>query len=491
MSVANPHRDYQRYAYIWRRIRDTVEGRDALLRQARIFSRTRVRGSLYSESGMFEEYIQRLSNQNDVDYLNYCERASFFNASGRTVDALAGLIFAKPPYIQLPSPLDQYEGDITLSAMNLREFVQQVVFEELTTTRVGILVDYPQGVPPGLSRGDAERLNIRPFLRHYSAENILNWRVGAVNGAEVLTLVVLAEEVDVQSDEFTTEQTTRYRVLDLVDGIYRVRTMTDSDEVLTESFPTMNGAPMTFIPFAIVGGNKVRKPLLVDLVDTNIGHYRNSADYERGLHFTGLPTPYIAGVQLPEGVSLQIGSTSAWVFPDPSAKADFLEFSGTGLSELREAMRDKERRMAVLGARMLADEKRQAEALGTMEMRTAGERSILAAVAYDVSDAMRRALDWMAQWVGAAQDVQFDLNVDYGARRMEPQMLTALMGAVQSDLMPMSVFFDNLKRGEIVQPDMEFESYQAELETQTPPALNTPDAEPATLMGNLRQRLGL
>ena len=493
MSVSTPHPEYAEHQYAWKRCRDVVEGRDALLRQARIWSRTNVRGSLFAVNSLFEEYIPRLSNQSDREYLTYCERASWFGATGRTVDALSGLVMSKPPYIELPQPIEQYADDITLSACSLREFAQQVVVEEISTTRVGILVDYPQGVPPGLSRGDAERLNIRPFARMYKAENILNWRTGIINGQQMLTMVVLTEMIDVPTGEFSADSQLRYRVLDLTPEGYRVRVMMGDGEVFSESFPLMNGAPMAYIPFVIVGGNEVRKPLLLDLVDTNIAHYRNSADYEHGLHFTGLPTPYVAGVQLPDGVSLQIGSMSAWVFPDPAAKAEYLEFKGDGLKTLADAMLTKERRMAVLGARMLADEKRMAEASSTMEMRTAAERSLLAATAYDVSDALRRALNWMAEWVGVAPNCRFDLNVDFGAHRMEPQMLAQLVNAVQGDLMPMSVFIDNLRRGEIVRADVENEQYIAELEAEAPASFATVPtaAEPQSLVARLRQNLGL
>jgi hypothetical protein len=59
-----------------------------------------------------------------------------------------------------------------------------------------------------------------------------------------------------------------------------------------------------------------------------------SADYEHGCHFTGLPTPWIAGYQAadPEKPdTFYIGSTAAWTFGDPNAKCGYLEFSGGGL----------------------------------------------------------------------------------------------------------------------------------------------------------------
>ncbi len=470
MSVNNTHPEYALNSFKWRRCRDVIAGRDAIIQYGRVGFR--YTGTLFGPAFSPDIYLPRLANQSDAEYLAYQERAGFFNATGRTLDAFTGMIFAKDPQWKLPTAIERFADDITLNATNLREFSEQVVEQQIAIGRVGIMVDYPAEAPIGVSVAAAEAMNIRPFLRMYKGETILNWRTSVINGAVVLTMVVLQEDIDVNIDEFTTETRKQYRVLDITADGYRVRVMDDDDNVISETYPMMMGQRMNFIPFMILGANSceaaVQKPPLLDLVDTNLAHYRNSADYEHGLHFTGLPTPYVAGVQLAEGQTLSIGSMSAWVFPDPQAKADYLEFKGDGLETLRNAMKDKEHRMAVLGARMLADDRRSAEAFGTIELRTAGERSVLASISRAASDAMVRALNWMAMWVGAPPECEFSLNTDFGASRMQPQMLTALVGAYQSDTLPLSVLFDNLQRGEIIRPDMDFEDYEAQLEDEGP-----------------------
>jgi len=503
MSVNTTHKAYDANHYKWKRCRDVIEGRDAVIKQLKSSSAfksgAKYSGSLYSADNTSNEYLPRLLNQTDAEYIAYKERAGFFNATGRTLDAFTGMIFAKDPTWKLPTAIEAFADDITLSGTNLREFAEQVVEQQIAVGRVGIMVDYPSNTPTNLTVARAEALNVRPFLRWYSAESIINWRTSYINGAETLALVVLREVVDVQQNEFASEEVTKYRVLDLTEQGYRVRIMNEADELLEEVFPLQQGQPMRYIPFTVLGANSastdVQKPPLLDLVDTNLSHYRNSADYEHGLHFTGLPTPYVAGVQLAEGQTLSIGSMTAWVFPDPSAKAEYLEFKGDGLKTLQQALKDKEQRMAVLGARMLADDKRTAEAFGTLELRTAGERSILASISRSASDAIQRALNWMAQWVGAPQDAEFNLSVDFGAARMDPQMLSALMAAYQGDAMPLSVLFENLQRGELIKPQMEFDEYEAQLADAGPSFADAPapqaNPEEQSLMTNIRQRLGL
>lgn len=479
MSVTNTHRAYDASRWKWKRCRDVIAGRDAVIGASR--SRDRFAGGVFTPETTTDLYLPRLAGQTDADYYAYCERAAFFNASNRTLDALTGLIFAKDPLTKLPPAIEKFEDDITLGGANLREFAEQVVEQQMAVGRVGIMVDFPEGVKPGMTVAEVEALNIRPFLRWYLAENIINWRSTVINGRRVLTMVVLKEAVESLKDEFTVEDVTRYRVLTLDATGYRVRLFNDKGDVTSDIYPRRSGRALPYIPFTILGANScdpdVQKPPLLDLVDANLSHYRNSADYEHGLHFTGLPTPYVAGVALESGQELTLGSTKCLAFTDPNASAGFMEFQGAGLSNLADALSAKERRMAVLGARMLADDKRTAEAFGTIELKTAGERCALASVSRAASDGIRRALNWMAEWVGATPNVEFALNTDFGAARMEPQMLTALMGGYQSGAIPLPILFDNLKKGELVRPDMEFEQYQVLVNEEAPTLASTPAPE--------------
>jgi hypothetical protein len=499
MSVSNTHKQFDEARWKWKRCRDIIAGKDAMIQSGR--SRERYVGSLYDPVWTTDLYLPRLQNQTDGEYLSYADRAAFFNATSRTLDAMTGLIFAKDPTVYLPAGIERFADDITLTGTNLREFAEQVVEQQIAVGRVAILVDYPEGIPAGLSVAEVERLNIRPFLRSYKAENIINWRTTNIGGREVLTMVVLLENIERITEEFVSEEVVQYRVLSLSPEGYRVRVFNAEGDLASDIIPRRSGGPLSYIPITILGANscapEVQKPPLLDLVDCNIAHYRNSADYEHGLHFTGLPTPYVSGVQLAEGQSLSLGSTQAWVFPDPAASAGFMEFKGEGLNTIREAMKDKEHRMAVLGARMLADDKKTAEAFGTIELKTAGERSALASVARAASDGITRCLNWMAEWVNAPPEASFTLNTDFGAARMQPQMITSLVGGYQTGAIPLQVLFDNFQRGEIVAPDMDFEEYEAQLADEgpdlnmTPPA---PDMEPedaTSFVQGLRDRLGL
>lgn len=451
-------------------MRDAVSGRDAVLEHD-LAEFNRPVGTRLS-------YLPPLAGQSLDEYRAYQNRACWFGATDRTINGMAGLIFSKDPEVKMPAAIEQYKDDIDLVGTSLRDFAQRLCFEELTTCRVAVMVEFPSIDTNGMTRAQAELINARPYLTHWNAEQIVDWRVGSVpRQGTRLTFVKLKETVvEYEYDISPAKYVTQYRTLDLFDGKYRQRVWREAgkDEwvLAQEIYPSANGKTISYIPFHIVGGVDVRKPLLLDLADTNIAHYKFDADLANALHLSALPTVWVAGVQLESNQSLSIGSSTAWVFPDPQAKAEFLEFNGQGLEPLRNRLTDLEKQMSVLGARSLQGDKAANETATGAELRSAGERGTLAGVAADVSDTIRQCIDWMAAWAGGESGAQFSLNRDYGLHRMDPQMLAQLVAAYQSGAMPLSVLFSNLKRGDIVPADMDEQAYTAGLDEAAPSIAN-------------------
>jgi hypothetical protein len=322
-------------------------------------------------------------------------------------------------------------------------------------------------------------MGLRPTMQAYHAESIINWKSRRVRNRHVLSMVVLKESVMVADGEFAEKEKTQYRVLDLDESdTYRMRVfevVDGKDVLLSERVPVMNGKPLGFIPFAIVGTDGIDsdldEPPLIDLIDLNLSHYRTNADYEHGCHFTGLPTAVVSGYQPEkEGEKLYIGSQAAWVFPDPNAKATFLEFTGQGLTALKENLDRKEQQMAVLGARMLAAEKKQAETATTAAIHRTGENSILSSIAIAVSESLQWALGVFAQWAGQSGEIVYEINRDFLPAMMDAPTLTALMGAWQSGALSEGELFDLLQRADMIESTKTLEEHQAEVEISGPPA---------------------
>ena len=463
-TVDTLHPSYEALSDKWKRCRDTVAGQDAI-------------------HAAGELYLPRLKDQSQTDYDAYKTRAQYFNATWRTISALSGMIFRKPPVIDVAASIEPLLEDVTMSGVDFNILSQRATIEVLTSGRMGVLVDYPSQSVEGMSLADVAALNLRPTMNVYPAESIINWKTGRVGNKTMTTMVVLTEEADIDAEnEFQRKTETRYRVLDLVEGKYRVRIFRigdrkEDEQVGDDLFPLMNNATLDYIPFYFIGVDDTTpatdEPPLIDLVDLNLAHYRTCADYAHGLHFTGLPTAVVSGYT-PESAAdkLYIGSSTAWVFPDPQAKATFLEFSGQGLGALEKAIEKIENQMAILGARLLSSEKKSTETAQTAQIHRAGESSILSAIANTISIGLSAALVTFSEWAGVKGEASITLNTDFLPPEMSPQELTALLSGWQMGAPGLSDqgLFDILQKREVVMPDVTLEDEQERIASKPIPA---------------------
>jgi hypothetical protein len=471
MPVDSTHPDYDASLDWWQRCRDAVAGSDAI-------------------KAAGETYLPKLGGQDQKRYDSYKLRAVWYNATSRTLQAMLGCQFRKPPTVAWPDALTLHLKDITLTGLSLPLFAYLLEREVWTTGRYGVLVDYPD--PTTAAPGS------RPKWIGYPAERIRNWQTRRVGEATVLSLVVLAddrEDLD-PADPFVPVITPQLRVLRLdeadlyVVDLYRQVTATDASGQarttwqLAETFePTIRGARIAYIPyrfFAPSGAEPTpEKPPLLDLVDLNLAHYRNAADLEHGRHYCGLPTPWVAGFNIDEDQELVIGSQAAWVATDPAAHAGMLEFTGQGLGALEHALQEKEAKMAAIGARLIEEPKKDAETAETLRLRQSGEQSIVQTAGQVTGEGLTVCAAWHLAWLGVDPEAaSIALNADFAAIPLSAPELTALWQVYQSGGMSWETFYYQLQKGEIARPDITAEQERHLIDTQGPARPPRPEPEP-------------
>ncbi len=453
MPANTTHPDYDNNVAAWLRARDVIAGDDAI----------KAAGT---------RYLPRLDSQTDDEYDGYKSRASFFNATARTIEGFVGMLFRRSPSLKLPAPssgvgraLQTVTDDVDLSGTSLFAFCKGVVSEVLAVGRCGTLVDWQsEGTP-------------RAYAKRYDAESIINWQTGQVGGRHVLTMVALREwfESPDPDDGFKTVAVEQVRVLKLEHGkkmspryvveIWRKDTKKNSSKktggwVMVETrTPLRLGQPLTLIPFVFHGPRHSRPDVaklpMADIIFINLDHYRLDADYKHGLHFTALPTAWVSGF---EKADLRIGSNTAWVAEQVGAVAGFLEFKGQGLGTFENAQSRDERLMAVLGSRMLEATKMVGETAQAIELRQAGENSVLMSLALSVSDSMSQVLRWVYWWNSTEQTpdevgqetVLMEINTDFSPKGLTSFELTAIVESWQAGAISRETMFDLFRRGEVL-----------------------------------------
>lgn len=464
----------------WKKVRDVISGERAIRR-----------------GGV--TYLPRPSGMDDSEWNCYLERAHFFNATGRTADGLHGAVFEKKPVISdnPPEALKNLLEDVDRSGRGIDQFASDCVWDALPTNWGGIFVDYPEA-DEKTDRGTAEKLGLRAYAAWYTAESVINWRYENRGNKKVLTFIVLHEPYEQKkaSDEFSSEIKNRYRVLDFDEfGFYRVRVYDDagtSGLSIPESTttPKIGKEALDFIPFFPFPGNEPEKSMLLDLANENIGHYQKTADYENGLHLTGIPTPYAAGLSGPpvdsatgKELPIKLGGNSFLFIPDAAGKAAYLEFEGTGLAQLEKAIQNTEERMAILGARIISAEKKGVESADAARIHRAGENSVLAAFALNASEVLTNVIRLLARWEGiqGCEKITYKLNTEYDVEVMESQLFGALTSAHISNKIGRKVYFYNLKKNGRVPEDMDLDGFEEDIADST--ADHGPDGDDLNAVG--------
>lgn len=412
-------------------------------------------------------------------YADYLARAAFYNATGRTLRGLNGLVFRRWPELTVPAAIEYVAQDVDGAGVSIYQQSQAVLQGVLKTGRYGLLVDYPQ-TDGAASVADMQRNGIRATIAAYDARAIVNWRTEKVGGIHKLVLVVLHEcAEEVTEDGFGVDQVEQYRVLRLVDGIYtqEVWRLTENKAwaIVEGPFSPLNasGRRWSEIPFAFVGASNndsnIDEAPLYDLAEVNIAHYRNSAEYEDTTFMCGQVQPVVVGldehwVNLLKEQGLKIGSRT--LFPLPR-DADFKFVQAEPNPLPLEAMKHKEGQMVALGAQLITSTG-QARTATEADADNAQNTSVLAIAAGNVSEAYSKCLQWVAEFMGATGNALYTLSQDFAKYTLDAQLLTALVMAWQSGKLPEGDLWTQFRKYGLIDPEKTDEEIREELSTQDP-----------------------
>lgn len=382
----------------------------------------------------------------DSRYYAYNLRAVFYAVAFHTLKGFVGEIFITAPAVKVPPQLEGVVKDATGDGVSLTQLAKKATGYALSKGRAGLFVDFParntadtvaqngkQGSDEPTPVTVAEAGDLMPVFTVYDGMKIINWRVKKFGSKTKLCLVVLEEEYYTDTDEFGGTKRIRHRVLRLSDDERYSVQLYEEKKAGAVFWPTKgSGENFDYIPFMFIGSDtndaSVDYPPLYDLCDLNLAHYRNSADYEEAAFLCGQPTPVFSGlteawVDKYFGNGITLGSRAAVPLPE-GASAELLSVTETTMA--KEAMEHKERQMASLGAK-LAEQKTVQRTATETAVDAVSEKSTLATVADNVSQAFYEGLRCAADYINAAVDdtnTEFKLNNEFSINLSTPEAVT-------------------------------------------------------------------
>ena len=470
MSVTVVHPEYEARQEEWRRIAAVLDGRDAVIAAG-------------------EDFVPMLGGQTPSQYQSYLLRGNWFGATQRTRKGIVGLVFSQDPQVEVSASIEKFLDDITLTDVELNEFAKQVFNEAIAYNWGGILVDV---APP---EEVVLPTDARPYLTFYSAFNVRWWKQERIAGKMRTTAVILREFVEepIPGQDYGSQIIEQYRVLKLekiaddygrIHYVYRQEEWREEEDPndplkkerkwrkVRDIEPKRKNQPLDFIPFTFITTDgteaHIAKSDLLDLVDVNLDHWRLSVDLRHGLHFTALPTPCASAI--PDGLDLKIGSETAWTSTDKDFKAFYLEFSGSGIGAIENAIERDEHLMSLLGSRLLETQKRASETAEAMIIRQASEDSVVMSAAESIGKGLEKALWHAAFWAGDTDPkISVSLTSSLQDLQLSTQDMVVILKSYQAGLISEQSYLEAMIRKKYIRGrDWQEEAALPKIETPVP-----------------------
>lgn len=447
MAVDAKHPDYDFWDPIWKQMRATELGEEAVKKEKETW--------LPKPDGFTAQ-----SDLGKRMYTAYLTRAQFPDILQPTLQGMVGVIHrveAQIEGLEKGKPLAYlWERCTKDDRVPLEVFHRRITAEILLMGRYEILVDVS-------SDGDGQ-----PYFVGYNTEQLTNW------SDNDLSLFVLNESRQVQGgeghDEFEWHDEKRHRVLRLVDGVYTQQVYLDDAENGETVEPIAKGAKkIEEIPFVVVGPREITTrvidpPPLKGVSSASLAIYRLDADYRHQMFNSGQETFVMIGGEA--GVTPPVLGSGVIITLPEGSDAKYVSPSGVGIEAHRTAIIDA-RQDAVAAGVKLFDTQAKAESGEALRLRAAAQTATLTTISQCSAAALEKALRYAALFVGQdPEEIIVKPNLRFVDTTIDPPKAESLVRIWQSGAISKETLYENLQRGEIASSERTFEEEQALIEQE-------------------------
>jgi len=390
---------------------------------------------------------------------------------------VSGLL-RKKPVLRLPEkvPEEAYNwimNNFSREGNSLTSFLDKMLWEEMQTSRSWLYVDHPF-IPEDSKLSLTDRQKISPYPVLWTAENVINWKIGNNTLGEEELQRVLVQGIVNKADpdnEFHDEEIPAIWVHEIVNGLYQIRLFMEleSGYEVVETLDNFykNGERLTFIPAWPANGDvEPAEPMMSSLVAKEKALYNKVTRRNHLLYGAATYTPYITSDMNSDDFDaiVESGLGSMWKLPK-DAKADILATPTDALGDMEKAIAANIEEMAKLGVRMLTPEVSQSGI--ALEIRNAAQTAQLGSLNERVSNIMSQVICFMVNWKYdvdcEVREIEFSLTEDFSPVPLGADWLRLATEWYENGLVPRSIWLQILKSNDIVDPDYDDEDGKAEI----------------------------
>lgn len=430
-------------------------------------------------------YLPQWPKEEPDAYEARVRASSLFNALKQTAKGLSGMVYLTDPEVgeDVPAQIRKDLEDIDLQGRDLASFGREGFEDAMVDGHAAIFVDMGSttGIQLG-SKGDEKRLGLRPYWVGIRKGDLLRPTVVRINGKMMLYRVAWFERTVEADGQFKDREVKRVRELQLnLEGgsptvewrLYAQKKEGDDTSWWIEASGAMkaqNGQPLAEIPVSVTYtgfiGEFESEPPLLDLAIENLRHFRKSSDLDNIEHVTCVPVFTMSGVGEDEFSSVGIGPSIGIRLSDPNARAAWAEITGGGIGQVRESIKDIERRMAVQGLSMMMPETQQQQTATWKRIEKSESDSRLSVAARSHQVALNKALYFHAMWRGETLDESktwITVNRDFEETELPPEVMVAYIKAVSEADLPVRVLLEVWQQGGRIPADKDLDELEIQM----------------------------
>jgi hypothetical protein len=410
--------------------------------------------------------------EREAIYELYAMRAEYDNIPANTLESLIGAITRqKNTYEGIDRMLlDDVDGD----GLSMDELIKITCSELLAVRYCGFLAEHTDLASLGFDTNrllidTAKKLNLRPSIKQYARESIVNWDFKRINGVLQLAYVVLKEQERVAlTGSLETENITSYLLLaldengDYFQQRYTENTIANGGKTWSDKvFPTSTTGMFKYIPFEFCKLGDYPKGVIPKdcgyiyrIATKAVYRYQINADMKQVLWYNGAPITYSTGwdsqsfEQYKEMTGLDyIDSSPAAHIPLPTGSTvgqlDWKAETSAYFVYLDKNAREIEALGGIFDTeRQSGDETATGRAIDAAE-----ETGVLSNLLTNVEKTLTRMVQYASMFRGVESTPKITINREFTAMKLSPQERGAITNERDAGLITDQEALRQLKRG--------------------------------------------
>jgi hypothetical protein len=445
LQAATEHPKYIRRLKEWSKIRDCMEGEDAIKNKRETY--------LPRPEGMSGKYAKA--------YDPYLERAHFPLICPYALSGALGVVITKLPEFNVPKSLEYIKKEATKDGRSLQQLFIDTMIEVFKTARVPLLVDVV-----------AEKNEFR-FVQQ-NAEDLINWKSSFQNTVKSIVMAVLKQPSEATDNPFSHDTEDIYKVLHLQDiiednelkTVYYISVFGEegAQNISSEIIPRYMGQTIDEIPLFMAGSINnsfdIQPIPLISVANCAIQIYRREADLANSEYLSCNPTLVVTGAVSGPDMPNVVGSSVMIVLPNEMARVGYTKTDTAALQHVNNKIKDLYEEAIRHGVAIL-DARKGVEAAEALRIRQATQSASIYSIYLSVLNAILNGLKLMAKWNGSNPDeVTADAPTSLTFGVPDATILKNLIeGFAVSGVIPISVVHRYLVASGLIEQTISVEEY--------------------------------